>query len=93
MEADKSVEQRKFDMTVKYQAVFGSEDGRDVLKHMMRATHIMNTTLSDSPYETHFKEGERSFLLRILTIMKVDPEQMLSLLEMDNQQGEHNALK
>jgi len=91
-ETKKSVEQSKFDMTVKYQTVFGTEEGRLVLQHMMKSCHYLNTTLSDSPYETHFKEGERSFLIRILTILKVDPDQMLTLLELGNQQEETHAL-
>lgn len=91
-ETEKAVEHKKFDMLVKYQSVFGSDDGQIILKDLMASCHFLRTTLSDSPYETHFKEGQRAVIIRILETLKVDPTQMLTILEMGNQQGEHNAL-
>lgn len=85
---DKTAEQKKFDLFVKYQKVFDCPEGQEVLKDLLKTFHYFHSTLSDSPYETHYKEGQRSVVLRIISTLKVDPEQMLKLMGLDNQQGE-----
>ncbi len=87
-----SASKRKYDLYIKYKQVFETPEGQAVLSDLMKTFHVMHSTLSDSPYETHYKEGQRSVVVRIIETLKVDPDQMKQLLELDNQQEEHNAL-
>jgi hypothetical protein len=66
--------QRKKDIVRSYQKVFSSEDGQVVLHDMMGVFHFYSTTATPDPHETSFNEGQRSVILSILGILKVDSE-------------------
>lgn len=58
-----------------YRQVFSSQAGRRVLQDLMASCGMLQTSFTKSdPHETAFKEGQRNAVLRILTIMKVDPD-------------------
>jgi len=74
------------DMMIKYRKVFSSDDGKEVLKDLMKVAHVLDCTYySGDPHETAYREGERSIVLRILKTINTDPEQVLKMLEQDNQ--------
>jgi hypothetical protein len=80
--------QKKKNVTIyAYQRLFASEDGKIVLKDLSRACHLDVPTMSSDPYETAYREGERSVLLRILKTINADPEQLMKLVT-DNQEEE-----
>jgi hypothetical protein len=80
---------KKLDQVFLYQSVFNSDDGKKVLFDMMKVHHVFGSTFSKDPYETALKEGERNTVLRILSILQIDPEKLLEDInkgiEQDNQ--------
>jgi len=84
-----NLRKKKLDQVACYQAIFSSEDGKKVLYDLMRTHYIISSTFSKDPYETALKEGERNTVLRILSILKIDPIQLLDGInkgiEQDNQ--------
>lgn len=57
-----------------YQRVFSSEDGNTILHDLMSVFHFFGTTASPEPTETSFNEGQRTVVLAILSVLKVDSE-------------------
>ena len=84
-----NLRKKKLDQVACYQAIFSSEDGKKVLYDLMRTHYIISSTFSKDPYETALKEGERNTVLRILSILIIDPIQLLDGInkgiEQDNQ--------
>lgn len=65
-------------MISKYQKVFGSSDGKDVLKDLINANFVLDSTFAQNdPYLTALREGQRNVVLRILTILKINPNKFL----------------
>ncbi len=62
--------------TYKYQQVFNSPEGQEVLKDLMNAHHVLSSTFDGDIRKTIFREGERNVVLRILSILKMDVQQM-----------------
>jgi hypothetical protein len=77
-----TAEERRADkhktMMMDYKRVFGSEQGRRVLSDLIANHFVMNSTYSRGPQaelDMAFKEGQRQVVMRLMTIMKYDPEQ------------------
>ena len=64
-----------------YQRVFGTKEGRRVLKDLMENCNFFGTTFDENPYSMYFKEGERSVVARILDSMRLDPEKLRKEME------------
>ena len=68
-----------------YQEVF-SIDGlhsREVLKDMCAAHHVFDVGFDSDPIELARMAGERNVVLRILTILKSKPEDIVDLAKED----------
>lgn len=72
-----------------YKAVFASDEGRAVLYDMMNAHHFLKPALTskNDPIEAAFNEGQRNVILRILTYVNMDVEQIDTLIK----EGERNV--
>ncbi len=65
-----------------YKAFWNTPEGRKVLEDMILHHNVMSSSfVKDDPYETAFKEGERNVILRILSIIKINPKKMIKLIE------------
>ncbi len=69
--ADKQV-----DLAIDYKAVFTSEEGERVLFDLMKNNFILSPTFTSCIHEMALREGSRNSVLRILSILKVKPEQL-----------------
>jgi hypothetical protein len=76
----------KKDTIQSYQRLFASEDGIRVMKDLMKSCHFYDTTFTGDVYESAYKEGERSVILRIMRTIKLDPRDIDKILE--GNQGE-----
>jgi hypothetical protein len=76
---------RQVDRIVDYRAVFNTEDGKRVLYDLIKQHNVLQSTFSKDPYEHAFKEGERNTVLRILTLLKIDPIQLDKLIDQGRQ--------
>lgn len=72
---------RPLDRAVSYQAVFTSVEGEKVLNDLMKEHHIMGSTFCKDPYDSAFKEGERAVVLRILSILKINVEELAKRID------------
>jgi hypothetical protein len=79
--------QRRSQLVRDYQHVFGSVAGQRVLHDLMHVGHMLRPTyvVKDRDQMT-LREGERNMVLRILTILKTDPEKLREMIE----EGEKN---
>jgi hypothetical protein len=73
---------KPLDRIIHYKAVFGSEEGKKVLYDLMKAHHVMSPVMvKGDPYDTAFMEGERNVVLRIISLLKLDPEKILESIQ------------
>lgn len=55
-----------------YRFVFGTPEGKRVLEDLQERCNVGRTTFSDKPNETYFLEGQRTAVLWISDMLKVD---------------------
>lgn len=74
--------QRIADTLLAYRRLFDSPEGKVVLYDLMKSCHVLQTVhTSGDPYETAYKEGERSVVLRILRTLRTNPEAIIKMME------------
>lgn len=54
---------------------------QEVLKDLCAAHHVFDSAFDPDPYELARMAGERNVVIRILTILKLEPEQIAELAE------------
>lgn len=66
-----------------YQKVFDIHDehSKMVLVDMCRAHHVFDSTFDSDPYQHAFNAGEANTVLRILTLLKLSPDEIADLPE------------
>lgn len=80
--------QKIADTILAYKMLFDSPEGQKVLYDLMKSCHVLTTVHSSDPYETAYKEGERSVVLRILRTLRTNPEAFLKMVESREQMEE-----
>jgi hypothetical protein len=70
---------RVSEMRAKYRRVFSGDDGRDVLRHILKSAGVFTPTAHGESYQSlAWSEGQRSLALRIaraaLTTKELDEE-------------------
>ena len=71
-----------------YKRVFDSEDGKLILNDLMKSCHFMQSTYDKDPYETHFNEGARSVIVRILKTQNTSMDKVNELIRRLETEGE-----
>lgn len=64
-----------------YKHVFKGNEGTTVLHDMMANHFMLKPTFDTDPLKMAHNEGQRAVILRILTYMKVNPEQLKERIE------------
>jgi hypothetical protein len=67
-----------------YHAVFGTEDGKKVLRHMLKNSGVLSRTYTGDVYALAWSEGRRSFALQVAqTVLTEDQaiEEMTNMME------------
>ena len=67
---------KQVDLAIDYKAVFGSEEGERVLFDLMKNNFMLAPTFTSCVHEMALREGSRNAILRILSILKVKPEEL-----------------
>jgi hypothetical protein len=81
----------KIDLKIKraYQDLFQTENGKIVLKDLMRECHFLQPTfIPGDPLSGSFNEGKRRILLRIINFLTKDEEELIKLIELNNKRYE-----
>lgn len=82
-----SMKKKREENIKRYQRVFNSEDGKIVLRDLMKVCHLADLSMLDGDtHETAFREGERSVILRILKTINADPYDSITEYFEDNQE-------
>lgn len=66
--------ERTVALTRAYRNVFKTKEGEMVLHDLMKVHHVMSTSFTGDATQVIFREGERNVLLRIMGILKTDPQ-------------------
>ena len=70
-----------------YQAVFGTEEGKLVLRHIMRNGFVIDSTfVRGDPEQTMLNEGTRRLALSIVRMAVRDNNQMLAEIQKQQQE-------
>lgn len=64
------------DLKAAYKHILKSEDGDVVLEDLELRFHIRTPVFSNDPYETAFRDGQRSVVLFIANMLKDKPQQV-----------------
>lgn len=80
-EQTKQVNRRNLAKAQDYHEVFESAAGQRVLFDMIDAHGLMSPNFHENGLVLACREGERMVVLRILQMLKVDPEKMKKLIE------------
>ncbi len=59
-----------------YQEVFNSPTGKKVLFDLMRTHHMLGATFDPDHAQSARKDGERNVVLRILSLLQVDAQDL-----------------
>lgn len=64
-----------------YQTLFSTHSGKEVLSDLMKAYYITSTTHSSDPLEMAYKEGQRSVVLSLIRLLKMDTNAMMKMID------------
>jgi hypothetical protein len=64
-----------------YKRTFGSEHGKRVLYDLMNEHYFLRSSYDSNPQEMAFREGQKNVVLRIMTALKLDQEQLKQKIE------------
>tara|TARA_R100001594_G_C4052417_1_gene265261 strand:+ start:4119 stop:4388 length:270 start_codon:yes stop_codon:yes gene_type:complete len=67
---------KQVDLAIDYKAVFSTEEGERVLFDLMKNNFMLAPTFTSCVHEMALREGSRNAILRILSILKVKPEEL-----------------
>ena len=73
--------EKQVDLVIAYKNVFATEDGKKVLFDMMKACGMLHSNFDENPYATARNEGHRDSVLRILQILKHNPEKLRKFIQ------------
>lgn len=82
---------QKIFLHARYQKVFQTEDGREVLEHIMHEGFMFKSTfVAGDQYQTALNEGKRMFALAILRFLHKDHAEMVKQIEQAAHEQESN---
>jgi phenylacetate-coenzyme A ligase PaaK-like adenylate-forming protein len=71
-----------------YCNVFEEGEGKKILEELSNLAYIKKTTLDDNPQKMAFKEGQRSMVLHIQSMMAIDIDKTQKMAEQQAKQKE-----
>lgn len=80
------IQKKQVDRVRTYKAIFETEDGKRVLYDLMKQHHVLGALPAKDAHEIFRAEGERNVVLRIMSILNIDP----MLFEQKIKQGLQN---
>jgi hypothetical protein len=82
----KELMMRKIRIRKSYQAIFATDEGKDVLRHIMSQGFITRSTfVVNDPQQTALNEGSRRLALSILRFAIMDHESIIEEMERELQ--------
>ena len=72
---------RQVDKVRTYRAVFETPEGKRVLHDLMKQHHVLGALPARDAHEIFRAEGERNVVLRILSLLNIDPLKFEEILK------------
>ncbi len=69
-----------------YASCFGTKSGQEVMKDLEKKLFYHGSTISKEPHMLIFREGQRSALLHIKTMIKFDVKKIKEINEQQNEE-------
>lgn len=72
-----------------YKRVFGTEDGKTILKHLMKEGFVFDTTfVAGDPHKSAMNEGSRRVILSIMRFVAKDHRELVNQIEKEISKNE-----
>lgn len=68
-----------------YRLVFGTPDGKRVLRHICKRAFVFDSTIAPTAQEMAFREGQRALALAIVRYVNKDTDKLLQEIEQHNE--------
>ncbi len=81
----KDPQEQKLDILKDYQDVFKTHAGQRVLQDLMHTHWIMSSTYTNDTTQMYIREGERNVVLRVLSILKVNMNELHERIKHDKE--------
>lgn len=78
----KQPEDQTVELKKTYLRCFSGKDGKTVLEDLESRGWMRTSTISPEPHVMVFREGQRSVMLYIRTMMDIDPKRIREIMEM-----------
>jgi len=75
-----NMQRHRADLTLKYQRVFKSDEGKEVLADLCRANNVLKPIFDADPVKMAFNEGNRNAILMILSYLNTNTDEVKDLL-------------
>jgi len=72
-------DKKRADAIQRYKKVFGSPDGEEVIKDLIKSCGILNPLFSSDPIIMSYNEGRRSVILDIINLLDFDEKRIYDL--------------
>lgn len=78
---ERKIARKKAERIADYQRTFTSDPGKKVLQDLFARYGMAETQAMDNPYQTYFHEGQRSVVLFICKVLKMNPNEILERIQ------------
>jgi hypothetical protein len=82
---DKKVENKRVSLARDYKITFGTEQGNNVLKHLIK-TYYMPDQFCDDSHKTAYNLGRKKVVQNILVNVGIDPTRLQETIDKINQE-------
>ena len=77
---EKKIENKRVSLARDYKITFGTEQGNNVLKHLIK-TYYMPDQFSEDPHKTAYKLGLKKVVQNILINVGIDPAKLQETID------------
>ena len=72
---NKADEKRHLELLIAYRTTFGTPNGKEVLNDLIKS-YMLRSSMSTDAQQTAFREGERNVILKILTMLNINEDEI-----------------
>jgi len=77
---DQKQEKEIISLSATYKSFFSGPEGRKILEDMMDKFHVRSVAKGTDPYDTYFKDGQRSVVMHIMGHLNMNADKWRRIL-------------
>lgn len=77
--AQSNRDKKRAETVQRYKKVFGSPDGEEIIKDLIKSCGILNPMFSNDPIVMSYNEGRRSVVLDMINLLDFDEKRIYDL--------------